>query len=190
VLATGLLVHPFLAVTSRVSSPALVAEGWICDAALREVVHEFRTGGYEMVYTTGGPTTLDFDSSDDSDTYASVSAQRLVGLGIPRDRVQMVPSHLAVRDRTYASALALREWFKANGKAIAGFNIVTEAAHARRSRLIFEKAFGDGVAIGVIAGSNPEYDADHWWRSSEGLKEVISEFAAYLYARLLFSAER
>jgi uncharacterized SAM-binding protein YcdF (DUF218 family) len=167
-----------------------VAEGWICETALHDAVREFRSGGYQTVYTVGGPTGTDFFSGSDSDTYASVAAQRLVSLGIPRDRVQMVPSHLAIKDRTYASALALREWCRDNKKEVVGFNVVTEAVHARRSRLIFEKAFGDGVAIGIIAGSDPEYDADHWWRSSEGLKEVISEAAAYLYTRFLFRPDQ
>jgi len=42
------------------------------------------------------------------------------------------------------------------------------------------------VEIGILSGRNREYDPQHWWRSSEGVKEVLSEGAAYLYARFLF----
>jgi hypothetical protein len=66
---------------------------------------------------------------------------------------------------------------------------VTIGPHARRSRLLNQKAFDSRVKIGVIALTNPEYDADHWWRYSEGVKETLSESAAYLYSRFLFSPD-
>ena len=65
-------------------------------------------------------------------------------------------------------------------------NVVTESVHARRSRLLFQMAFGDEVQGGVIGVPSPDYEAARWWRYSEGIKEVISEGAAYLYARFLF----
>jgi hypothetical protein len=42
--------------------------------------------------------------------------------------------------------------------------------------------------VGIIAVPNPDYDAQRWWRYSEGLKDVISESFAYLYARFFFFA--
>jgi hypothetical protein len=38
----------------------------------------------------------------------------------------------------------------------------------------------------VIAVEDREYDPARWWRYSEGVKEVISEGAGYLYARFFF----
>ena len=67
------------------------------------------------------------------------------------------------------------------------FNVLTLGVHARRSRLLFRKAFGSDLPIGVIAVQNREYDPVRWWSSSEGAKEVISEGVAYLYARFFFS---
>ncbi len=58
--------------------------------------------------------------------------------------------------------------------------------HARRTCLLFQKALGHDVAVGVIAVTNPDYDASHWWRYSEGVKDVFAESVAYIYARLLF----
>ena len=69
---------------------------------------------------------------------------------------------------------------------VSGIDVVTEDLHARRTRLLFQKAFGDKVTVGVIAVPNPDYDAKHWWRYSAGVKEVVSEAAAYVYARFLF----
>ena len=69
---------------------------------------------------------------------------------------------------------------------VRSINVVTEDVHARRTCLLFQKALGHNVAVGVIAVTNPDYDASHWWRYSEGVKAVFAESVAYIYARLLF----
>jgi hypothetical protein len=66
------------------------------------------------------------------------------------------------------------------------FNILTEDFHARRTRLLYEKVFGKDVAIGIIAIPSPDYDAHHWWRYSDGVREAVGESIAYLYAKFLF----
>jgi uncharacterized SAM-binding protein YcdF (DUF218 family) len=115
-----------------------------------------------------------------------VGAELLKKWGLPDERLQMVPSRVMDRDRTYGSAVALRKWFREHNTPVSGINVVTEDVHARRTRLLFQKALGDKVSVGVIAIQNPDYDARRWWRYSTGLKEVVSEVAAYVYARLLF----
>jgi uncharacterized SAM-binding protein YcdF (DUF218 family) len=70
--------------------------------------------------------------------------------------------------------------------AVSGIDVVTEDVHARRTRLLFQKAFGKDVQVGIIGVANVDYPANRWWHYSQGLKNVVSEFAAYLYARLLF----
>jgi uncharacterized SAM-binding protein YcdF (DUF218 family) len=193
-IAAGLLaayfallsVYPFLAITHRVNANILVVEGWIHEYAIRSAVDEFRSGSYERVFTTGGPVPGTGGYTNDYNTSASVGADRLRKSGLANGSVQMVPSRVMDRDRTYGSAVALRNWFRDHNMAVSGIDIVTEDLHARRTRLLFQKALGDKVAVGVIAIPNPDYDARHWWRYSEGLKEVLSETAAYVYARLLF----
>ena len=54
--------------------------------------------------------------------------------------------------------------------------------HARRSKMMFTKVFGKNVAIGIIALNDPLYDPKHWWRTSEGVREVLGEAIAYMYA--------
>ena len=58
----------------------------------------------------------------------------------------------------------------------------------RRTHLLFQKAFGNNVAVGVIAVPNPDYDARRWWRYSDGVRDLIGESIAYIYAKsiLLF----
>ena len=180
-------IHDFLAVDAPVKSGVLVIEGWISEDTLTNFIAN--QIDYEMIYTTGGPTLTDRHSKDDSDTYASVARQRLIKAGVRREKIRMVPCWISRRDRTFAGALALREWCASNRVDLAAFNVVTIGPHARRSRLLNQKVFDSRVKIGVIALPNPEYEAEHWWRYSEGVKETLSETAAYLYSRFLFSPD-
>jgi uncharacterized SAM-binding protein YcdF (DUF218 family) len=101
-------------------------------------------------------------------------------------RIQAVPSSARYRDRTFSSAVALKRWLDKHKMDVTSFNLVTVGVHARRSRLLFQEAFGDKARVGVIAIEDREYDPQRWWQYSEGVKKVLSEGAAYLYARLLF----
>src|SRR5206468_5726458 len=124
--------------------------------------------------------------TNDYQTSASVGAEALKKFGIPEDVIQMVPSHVICRDRTYGSAIALRDWFQEHNVSINAVNVLTEDAHARRTRLLYQKAFGKSVIVGVIAASNPDYRPEHWWRYSDGVREVVGESIAYVYAKLFF----
>jgi uncharacterized SAM-binding protein YcdF (DUF218 family) len=179
-------VYPFLAITQRVNANVLVVEGWVHKYAIRSAVEEFRRGSYQRIFTTGGPVVGNGGYVNDFQTSASVGADLLKKVGVPDEAVQMVPSHEIGRDRTYSSALALRDWLENHDRSVRSFNIVTEDFHARRTRLLYEKAFGKDVAIGIIAVRNPDYDASHWWRYSDGVREAVGESIAYLYAKLFF----
>jgi len=183
-------VQHFLAQTKRMDTKVLVVEGWIRQFALKAAVLEIQSGRYQKVYTTGGPITGSDGATNDFNTAASVGADWLVKAGVPADMVQMVPSHVAGRDRTYSSARALREWFRTNNVTVASVNVLTEDVHSRRTRILFQEAFGKTAEIGVIAVPNPDYDPKHWWRYSEGVREVLGESIAYLYANFLFHPEK
>ena len=179
-------VYPFLAVTDRVDTDALVVEGWVHQYAIRAAINEFNAGHYQRLFTTGGPITGMGGYTNDYNTSASLGAGRLRAEGFSPVLIQMVPSRVSDRDRTYSAAQALRDWFSEHHTIVPGINIVTEDVHARRSRLLFQQAFGAEVKVGIIAIPNPDYDANQWWSYSEGVRDVISETVAYLYAKLFF----
>lgn len=186
--ATGFVlgVYPFFALTARVETRLLAMEGWIDIYAVRATAAEFRTGAYERVFTTGGPVVGMGGYTNDYNTSASVGAGRLKQAGLPAEVVQMVPSRVLSRDRTYSSALALKEWCVENRVPLSRINVVTADVHARRTRLLFQKALGPGVEVGIISIPHPDYDARRWWRYSQGVRVVIGECIAYVYARLFF----
>jgi uncharacterized SAM-binding protein YcdF (DUF218 family) len=183
-------IRSFLAPTRRVNTGVLVVEGWVHEYSIRAAVREFQAGHYEKVYTTGGPIVGTGGYSNDYNTSASVGAEMLVADGLPRDLVQMVPSHISGRDRTYSSALKLREYFQTNGLTVKSFNVLTEDVHARRTRMLFQKAFGPDTAVGIIAVPDPEYDPARWWHYSEGVREILGESIAWCYAEFIFRPEK
>ena len=79
---------------------------------IRSAVEEFRGGSYRRVFTTGGPVEGTGGYINDYNTSASVGAERLINYGLPNESLQMVPSRVMNRDRTYSSAVALRNWFR------------------------------------------------------------------------------
>ena len=179
-------IYPFLAVTHRVDTNVLVVEGWIHEYAVRAALEEFQSKHYHRVFTTGGPIEGTGGYINDYNTSASVGADLLRKNGLPNESLQMVPSHVMDRDRTYGSAVALRNWFREHNMSVPSVNVLTEDVHARRTRLLFAKALGHNVAVGIIAVPNADYDARRWWHYSEGVKDIVSETVAYIYAKLLF----
>lgn len=180
-------VQPFLAITARASADLLVVEGWVSDGAIRAAHSEFSTGIYRLALTTGEAPTRTGLYFGQPFTGAEITAERLRLAGLPADRVQSAPHHWTSRDRTYASAVALRTWLQQHRVPVRAINIVTDDVHARRTRLLFQAAFGPRVAIGIIAVPPSEYDGARWWCTSAGVRAVVGEAIAYLYARFLFA---
>ena len=179
-------VQPFLAVTHRVPTDVMVVEGWLPKYAINAAVSEFKAGSYQRVYTTGGPVDGSaFDS--DYQSAAQLGAARLSAAGLSKDAIQGVPCTIRDRDRTYSSAIALRNWLRDRDLDVRALNVVTVGVHARRTQLLYQMAFGDSVTVGIISVPDDDYPAARWWGYSEGVRNVIGETIAYLYARLLFS---
>ena len=181
-----LAIHPFLAVDKPLRAEILVIEGWIPEYAVRQCGKQIEAGVYQRVVTVGGPVSSVAPPAADDDTHAYVAARILQRMGLKPGSVEMVPTPTIGRDRTYNSALTLRRWLEKNNLSPRTINVVTLGVHARRSRLLFEKAMGDDITVGIISITNEEYDPNRWWRYSEGVKEILSEGAAYIYARFLF----
>jgi hypothetical protein len=177
--------YPFLAVASPVKSETLVVEGWLPRQGLVQTVALVNIGGYRRVFTSGTVAEDDWNARP-GETYAELAAERLVMLGLPGDLVQAVPCAEVRKDRTYSSALAVKNWCATNHIRLDSLNLVTFGPHARRSRMLYQEAFGNDVKIGVITLTNKHYDPSRWWFSSEGFRDVTSEAIAWFYAKFLF----
>jgi uncharacterized SAM-binding protein YcdF (DUF218 family) len=178
-------VYPWLAVTDRQPAEYLVVDGWVHASGLKAVIAEFKRGGYRQILTSGCMGTEE-GSPNPRANYADWTADDLRQLGVPKEVITPIPSWGEAKDRTFNSALAVKKWFQDTHTPVKCVNVVALGPHARRSRLLFQKAFGGQVAVGVVAVPNGEYDSKHWWRTSEGVREVIGEGIAYIYAKFFF----
>ena len=93
-----------------------------------------------------------------------------------------VPFRLMARELA-PQPLSCGAGFNGHHMRVCSLNVLTEIVHARRSQLLFSKALGPEISVGIIAIPNPDYDARRWWRSSEGLKDLFSESLGCFYAR-------
>jgi hypothetical protein len=180
-------IHPFLAVSDPIPSSVLIIEGWIPNYTMKEAAAEFQRGHYDHVVLLR--PVLDLPDKFEAGRYsADYMANLLIQYGVPKEKETTLEPIVVQKDRTYHSALAAREWLVQQHLDVKSLDVATLGPHARRSRLLYEKAFDGNVEIGIIPLPNIEYDPAHWWRSSEGVREVIGEGIAYLYARFLFRA--
>jgi len=177
--------YSFLALTAPEPGGVLVVEGWAPDYALEAAKAEFHRAQYSKLYVTGGPLEYGAPLSEYK-TYADLGAATLLKLGLRADQVQAVPAARALRDRTFNSAIFFKRWLRDHHQGPGRFTLMTVGAHARRTRLMFQKAFGKDALVGVIAVPEEGYDAGHWWHSSAGVRTVINEGLAYIYARFFF----
>lgn len=176
-------IHPFLAVNSPLKADFLVVEGWVPDYALKQAITEFKNGNYRQIITTGGP----LDKGSYLVQYknaAELSAATLKALGLKKEKLIVVPAPGVIKDRTYAAAIAFSQWLSTSDLKLESINLYTYDAHARRSWLLFKKALGPKIKVGVIAAETLDYEPKKWWSSSAGVREVIDETIAYIYARL------
>ena len=186
-LALGVLrgLYPFLSPVKPIPEGVLVIEGWAPDYSLETAIAEFRQNHYEKLYVTGGP--LEFGTFlSEFRTYAERGAASLLKMGLTTNEVQAVPAPFARQDRTYTAAAALRDWLRERRLAPTKIHLLSDGPHARRSWLLYRKAFGKGVEVGVTSIPSRFYDPHNWWRSSAGVRNVVDETVAYVYAILFF----
>jgi len=177
--------HSFLAISEPLPAEILVVEGWMPDYCMQIARTEFNTGKYRLLVTTGEPVIYGYYLTDYKN-HAQIAAATLCKMGFDSTLVIAVPGNGVEKDRTYASAMALRNWLKNSNSNVHAVNLLSLGPHARRSRLIFQKALGDGIKVGVIAAKNLSYDENNWWRTSNGVRTVLAEAIGYVYAKFFF----
>lgn len=176
--------YRFLSPSTAPAGDFLVVEGWIPDTFLIQMKSLAAEQNYQKIYCTGGPLEVGHFLSE-YDTWAKVGAERLIRSGFPRSKVVEAPARSIQKDRTYASAIGLRNLLLKN-KILDGVHIdlITFGPHARRSRVLYQKALGTNARVGVLSVEPDSYNGTNWWKSSEGFRGVVYELLAYGYTRL------
>src|SRR5260221_54334 len=176
-------IHDFLSPNESVGARILAVEGWLSSDGFDQAVAAFRAGGYERVVTTGGPIPDGVELLGRA-SYAEFAPDPMIRRGLPEARVIAVPAPDSAQDRTFLSAVMVREWAKAGGVAVDALDVFSSGVHSRRSRLVYRLAFGSDVRIGILAARPSAYDPEAWWRSSTGTKTVLSETVGWIWTKL------
>jgi uncharacterized SAM-binding protein YcdF (DUF218 family) len=187
-MALGIFVgtiHSFLSVTHPIQADILVVEGWVPDNIIIQAKREFLAHPYHLLIATGGP--LDVGSFlSEYRSFANRAASSLKNIGIPDSMIITAPAPFEIRDRTYTSALALKDTLVSRRIPYTSINIITQGTHSRRTWLLFTKALGKKYKIGIISVPDNSYDAAHWWKYTTGVKICLVEIFGLLYTWLFF----
>lgn len=179
-------IHPFLAPTAPVGGGVLVVEGWAGDPGFAEAARRFATGRYERVIAAGGPIERDSPVAA-AHSWAEFAGHALALRGIPADRLDVVPAPASAQDRTYLSAVRVRDWLATHAPDTQQLDVVTLGPHGRRSRRLYQLAFGDAIRVGVVSATPTTYDPARWWSSSEGAKSVLEEVVGWGWSHCCFT---
>ncbi len=180
----GTVCH-WLSLNEPVKAKTLVVEGWIEDYALKHAVDFYRKNNYRHLIVTGLPITQWRDYVSYKNT-AQGAVAVMKGYGF-KDTVfeAVIPLSVTI-NRTYNTAVATRLLFEKHPEFGKSFNIYSVGVHARRTHLMFERAFGEAYKIGIIADTDRTFDPKHWWRTSKGFRNVSNEFVAFSYVWAFF----
>ncbi len=182
-------IHPFLAIDHPQKSSLMVVEDWLPDHTLKFIVDEFQSGNYNLIVVTGGQLVYGRNKTK-YETTVELYVAKLESFGINKNKIIGLSKPTAIIDRTYNSGIALKEWYSKNLDKPTTLNVISMGVHARRSRLLFQKALGKRYVVGIIALKSIGYDSEKWWRSSSGFRTVTGELIAYLYAKFVFIPSR
>lgn len=178
-------IYSFLAPNEPLGARILVVEGWLAPKELDQAIDTFKKGGYELIVTTGGPIS-GWPELPTHSNYAKVAADYLAQHGVARNLIIFVPTPSSAQERTFLSAVVLRDSAHQLGMKFDAIDLFSSGAHSRRSRLLFQMAFGQKVSIGVLTARPAEYDPKVWWRTSSGVESIVYQSLGLLWVKCCF----
>ena len=174
----------YLALNKPHDSEYLVVEGWQSEQSLLQALMTFREENYRYLITTGGPDARTIEPRYSS--FAEASAAFLLSRGINSDKVIIVSAPASAQNRTFLSAVMVRDWFIIHNSLPTSIDVFTEGVHARRTHVLYRKAFESMADIGIYASISENYDLKLWWKTSAGVKSVITEALGMFWVTCCF----
>ena len=169
------------------SASTLIVEGWLEEDGLDAAIAVIASARYQRVIASGGPIVDGWREGRSWPTYAERAADYLRRHGVDSIPVVDVAAPEVAQDRTYVSAVVVREWLRRQGDTIDAIDLFSGSVHARRSRLVFQMAFGPEVDVGIFAAAPGRYALERWWTTSEGVKAVLGEAISLAWTACCFA---
>ncbi len=167
----------------------LVLDGEMPDYSIEKAIKIYYEFGYKTIITTGGKLPAGHYISGKT-TMAELTYATFLELGFDTTKIVVIPGGNVVKDRTYTSGLSLKKWFFEHNITSAKVDVLAIGSHARRSQNLFQKALGDNFEVGIISIEDINYDNKKWWKTSIGVRTVMSEVIAYFYVKLFFYPDK
>jgi hypothetical protein len=196
-----LTIYPFLAPTQPVQGQVLVVDQVLSSGSmLAKVRDRFQGGNYHLLVTSSGGELPELPPAickliktcrdgrlTRYKTWAQLAAATLAAQGVPTEKIITASAPSVQKDRTYAAALEVKKQLAEKGLFPASLNVVSLGSHSRRTWIIYQMVFSPETQIGIYSIRPHGYDPEQWWSSSAGVRTIIGETIAYLYARLIFN---
>jgi hypothetical protein len=124
-------------------------------------------------------------------TYAKLAADYLAQHGIPHNVITAAPAPQSAQDRTFLSAVVLRDLARQQGLNLDAMDVFSSGTHARRTRLLFQMALGSKARVGVLAARPSGYYGqyylpENWWRSSDAAESVVMQSIGLIWVKCCF----
>ncbi|MCD4698603.1 MAG: hypothetical protein K8S16_20430 [Bacteroidales bacterium] len=179
----------FLVVNKPLDTKILIIDGLLPGYAYDSIVKLIEKDKYKYVITTGVDVDYTFNS-DEQFNIADFSFKILSTKDIKNCKLHSAPAHLIYRDRTYSSAIALKDWFITQRIFPGEINVVSFSCHSRRTWVLYRKAFRDFARVGIISIRDQSYNYTKWYYYSRGVRQVLSETIGYLYSSIFFHPKK
>ncbi len=179
----------FLSQNHPVHAKTLVVEGWVETYVVLDALQYYRENGYERMVVTGIPITIyEFIAPYKNTAEATIVAMQYFGFNDTIYRAN-IPTNVYV-DRTYHTGLMVKNLFDDHSDWEKSIDVYSVGVHSRRSRFLFQEALGPDFKVGIISHPDRTFQAESWWRSSKGFRNVTNELIATPYAMLFFNPNR
>lgn len=133
---------------------------------LEQAVSLYKQGyAPELWYTGDAP-----QGEEPYERNSQLARQAAIDMGIPANAIHLLPSTSTWEDTQQIIAYAQQRDIK---KVV----LVTSWYHARRSMCIVQRqSAGTDINVSFQAASNATFGPDNWWRTEEGLMDVVNEY--------------
>ena len=175
----------FLVVNKPLETEILIVDGMMPGYAYDSIVALAVKNNYHYLITAGVNMDYTFNSSEKFNT-AEFSYKVLSTKKLDKCERFKAPASSVDRDRTFTSAMKVRDWFISNKLFPSKVNVVSFSCHSRRTWILYRKAFHDFAEVGIIAINDNSYDYNKWYRTSKGVRMILSETIGYLYTKIFF----
>ena len=177
----------FLAVNEPINADYLIVEGWLGKQELSQAYQAFNDGAYQYVIISGGPINDNFNFNLDVSNHAERAARYLLAIGLDEKKMAIVPAPYSARYRTFLGALMVRDWFSGESIVVESLDVFSGDVHSRRTRDLYQLAFGEQVNIGIYASEPKDFRLSQWWKSSNAAKSVATEAIGWLMVKCCFN---